>query len=101
MRSLKKTSIIATTISSFDKLASVTKPLVVAHPEIQYSELPRAKALRLPASTTASIPVTGYGGLIFTGVPSLRSVGTNSHLTTYVYKPCASIHPQAKAPWLS
>jgi hypothetical protein len=27
------------------------------------SELPHAKALRLPVSTTDSIPMTGYGGL--------------------------------------
>jgi len=40
-------------------------------------ELPRAKALRLPASTTDSIPLMGYGGLISTGVTSLRPVGTH------------------------
>jgi len=40
-------------------------------------ELPRAKALRLPASTTDSIPLTGYGGLISTGLKSLRPVGTH------------------------
>jgi len=39
-------------------------------------ELPRAKAPSLPASTTDSIPLTGYGGLISTGLKSLRPVGT-------------------------
>jgi len=40
------------------------------------SELPRAKASRLPASTTDSIPLSGYGGHISTGLTSLRPVGT-------------------------
>ncbi len=47
-------------------------------PVVRYylCELPRAKASRLPASTTDSIPLTGYGGLISTGLTSIRSVGT-------------------------
>ncbi|WP_287582281.1 hypothetical protein [Candidatus Borrarchaeum sp.] len=32
--------------------------------------------MRLPASTTDSIPLTGYGGLISTGLTSLCPVGT-------------------------
>jgi hypothetical protein len=40
-------------------------------------ELPRAKATRLPVSTTDSIPLMGYGGLISTGLKSLRPVGTH------------------------
>jgi hypothetical protein len=47
--------------------------------QFSLSELPRAKVLRLPASTTDSIPLTGYGGLISTGLTSLRPVGTVNH----------------------
>jgi hypothetical protein len=39
-------------------------------------ELPRAKASRLPASSTDSIPLAGYGGRISTGLTSLRPIGT-------------------------
>ena len=49
---------------------------------ITSGELPRAKALRLPASTTDSIPLTGYGGLISTGLKSLRLVGIANDVDT-------------------
>jgi hypothetical protein len=60
------------------------------------SELPRAKASRLPASTTDSIPLTGYGGLISTGLTSLRPVGTRTSIDNKLYKP-NTIHHYAKA----
>jgi len=66
----------------------------------EYSELPRAKALRLPASTTDSIPLTGYGGLISTGLTSLHPVGTIIGFTNKLYTHHA-IHHHAKALVLS
>ncbi len=64
------------------------------------SELPRAQKSRLPASTTDSIPVTGYGGLISTGLASLRPVGTIIGFTNKLYKHHA-IHHHSKALVLS
>ncbi len=64
-------------------------------PVVRYylCELPRAKASRLPASTTDSIPLTGYGGLISTGLTSLRPVGTTNDGDTIEseYAPCLQV----------
>jgi hypothetical protein len=63
-------------------------------------ELPRAKALRLPASQTDSIPLTGYGGRISTGLKSLRPIGNKISIEKKLYKPNA-IHHRAEAVVLS
>jgi hypothetical protein len=69
-------------------------------PKYVLSELPRAKASRLPASATDSIPLTGYGGLISTGLTSLRPVGTIIGFIKKLYKH-NTIHNHAKAVVLS